>query len=146
MRAGSAELSLQFGTSERLPVTVSAGICYVAGERRGATELLAVATRRPDRGQGERRRRGPRRRPDAERPGVAQRSSFDVLTGLVVAVDTKDHYTKQHSEDVARYALFLADRIGLDPDERRAVELAGLLHDVGKIGIPGHDPAQARAA
>ena len=67
---------------------------------------------------------------------AAQRSSFDVLTGLVAAVDTKDRYTKQHSEDVARYAVFLADRLGLDPETRRSVELAGLLHDVGKIGIP----------
>ena len=37
---------------------------------------------------------------------------------------------------MARYALFLADRIGLGPEERRSIELAGLLHDVGKIGIP----------
>ena len=54
----------------------------------------------------------------------------------MAAVDTKDRYTKQHSEDVARYAVFLAERLGLDPDERRSVQLAGLLHDVGKIGIP----------
>ncbi len=67
---------------------------------------------------------------------VAQRSSFEVLTGLVAAVDTKDRYTKQHSEDVARYAVFLADLLGLAPEERRSIELAGLLHDVGKIGIP----------
>ena len=32
--------------------------------------------------------------------------------------------------------MFLAERLGLDPDERRSVEPAGLLHDVGKIGIP----------
>ena len=67
---------------------------------------------------------------------VSERSSFDVLQGLVIAVDTKDRYTKRHSEDVARYALFLADRIGLDPELRRTLHLAGLLHDVGKIGIP----------
>src|SRR4029079_10694829 len=62
--------------------------------------------------------------------------SFDVLVGLVIAVDTKDRYTKRHSEDVARYAVFLADRIGVDPELRRTLRHAGPLHDVGKIGTP----------
>ena len=55
---------------------------------------------------GERGRHRPRRR------------TFDVFQGLVLAVDTKDRYTKRHSEDVARYALFLARRIGLDRGAR----------------------------
>jgi putative nucleotidyltransferase with HDIG domain len=54
----------------------------------------------------------------------------------VIAVDTKDRYTKRHSEDVARYAVFLAERLGLDEETRRTIQLAGLLHDIGKIGIP----------
>jgi len=62
--------------------------------------------------------------------------SFDVLQGLVIAVDTKDRYTKRHSEDVARYAVFLANRIGIDQEQLPTIHLAGLLHDVGKIGIP----------
>jgi putative nucleotidyltransferase with HDIG domain len=62
--------------------------------------------------------------------------SLDVLQGLVIAVDTKDRYTKRHSEDVARYATFLAQRLGLDPEMLRTIHLAGLLHDIGKIGIP----------
>jgi putative nucleotidyltransferase with HDIG domain len=62
--------------------------------------------------------------------------SLDVLQGLVIAVDTKDRYTKRHSEDVARYAVFLAQRIGLDDEMLRTIQLAGLLHDIGKIGIP----------
>jgi putative two-component system response regulator len=66
----------------------------------------------------------------------ASSGSFDVLQGLVIAVDTKDRYTKRHSEDVARYAVFLAERLGLDEETRRTLHLAGLLHDVGKIGIP----------
>jgi putative nucleotidyltransferase with HDIG domain len=61
---------------------------------------------------------------------------FDVLQGLVIAVDTKDRYTKRHSEDVARYALFLARQLGLDDETCETIRLAGLLHDVGKIGIP----------
>jgi diguanylate cyclase (GGDEF)-like protein len=130
-------LSLQFGASERLPVSVSCGICYYPTNGSAATELLAVATgalSEAKAGGG----RGVRvAQLDSDDLAIAQRSSFDVLTGLVEAVDTKDRYTKQHSEDVARYAVFLADQLGLGPEERQSVELAGLLHDVGKIGIPG---------
>ena len=54
----------------------------------------------------------------------------------MTAVDNKDHYTMRHSEAVANYALMLADELGLDDESRRALRLAALLHDVGKIGIP----------
>jgi diguanylate cyclase (GGDEF)-like protein len=130
-------LSLQFGASERLPVSVSAGICYYPTNGTAATDLLAVATgalSEAKAGGG----RGVRvAQLDSDDLAIAQRSSFDVLTGLVEAVDTKDRYTKQHSEDVARYAVFLADQLGLGSEERQSIELAGLLHDVGKIGVPG---------
>ena len=68
------------------------------------------------------------------RPGE-RRGPF-ANSGLVVAIDRKDRYTKLHSEDVAAYALFLADRLGLADDERASLRIAALLHDVGKIGIP----------
>ncbi len=136
LRDRIAELSLQFGESERLPVTVSAGICYAPANGDAATELLAVAAvvlgeAKASGGNGV-------RVADAASAdlGPAQRSGFDVLAGLVLAVDTKDRYTKRHSEDVARYGLFLADQVGVDAELRRTIEIAGLLHDVGKIGIP----------
>ena len=136
LRDQIAELSLQFGASERLPVTVSAGICYAPADGDAATELLAIAAivlgeAKASGGNGVRvADAGP------AALGPAERSSFDVLAGLVLAVDTKDRYTKRHSEDVARYGLFLADRLGVDPELRKTIEIAGLLHDVGKIGIP----------
>lgn len=55
---------------------------------------------------------------------------------LVAAVDAKDSYTHGHSERVTAYALAMADLLGLDGETREIVELAGLLHDVGKIGVP----------
>jgi diguanylate cyclase (GGDEF)-like protein len=136
LRGTLSHLSLQFGVSERLPVTVSAGICYSPKHGEAATELLAVATvtlgeAKASGGNGV---RVASLTPDDLQ--ARERSSFDVLTGLISAVDTKDRYTQRHSEDVARYALFIADRIDLDPQQRRSIEMAGLLHDVGKIGIP----------
>ena len=44
---------------------------------------------------------------------TAETRTFDVFQGRFLAVDTKDRYTKRHSEDVARYAIFLAERLGL---------------------------------
>lgn len=63
-------------------------------------------------------------------------TSFGVLEGLVTAVDAKDRYTREHSLDVTRYALLLADALGLDAADRRTLALAGPLHDIGKIAVP----------
>jgi len=59
-----------------------------------------------------------------------------VLGALVTAVDNKDRYTRQHSEDVTQLALAIAQRMSLSPESQRALRIAGLLHDVGKIGVP----------
>lgn len=134
LRAGLAAVSIQFGDSERLPVSVSAGICAFPDHADSVTELLsaaAVALTEAKASGGDAVR--------VARSGAEERStlgSFDVLQGLIIAVDGKDRYTKRHSEDVARYADFLAVRLGLEPEMRRTIHLAGLLHDVGKIGIP----------
>ena len=66
----------------------------------------------------------------------AERTTFDVLDSLVTAIDNKDRYTKRHSEDVTSYALHLAQLLQLSDETMKAVRVAGLLHDVGKIGVP----------
>jgi diguanylate cyclase (GGDEF)-like protein/putative nucleotidyltransferase with HDIG domain len=126
-------LTLQFGDSERLPITVSAGIAVYPEHATSVTELLSdatVALQEAKASGGDAVRVA---KAVDERPGTG---SFDVLHGLVIAVDTKDRYTKRHSEDVARYAVFLARRLGLDDETVATVRLSGLLHDIGKIGIP----------
>ncbi len=134
LRAGLTEVSVQFGESERLPVSASVGICAYPEHADSVTDLLtaaavAVAEAKASGGDTVRIARV------GEETAVTS-GSFDVLQGLVIAVDTKDRYTKRHSEDVARYAVFLAERLGLDEEVQRTIRLAGLLHDVGKIGIP----------
>jgi HD-GYP domain-containing protein (c-di-GMP phosphodiesterase class II) len=54
---------------------------------------------------------------------------------LTAALDAKDSYTYGHSERVARIAVELGKEMGLQGDELSDIYLAGLLHDVGKIGI-----------
>jgi putative nucleotidyltransferase with HDIG domain len=73
---------------------------------------------------------------EADASDEAAAPAFDVLQGLVHAVDTKDRYTKRHSEDVSRYGVFIAERLGLDAELMESIRMAGLLHDIGKIGIP----------
>jgi energy-coupling factor transport system substrate-specific component len=58
-----------------------------------------------------------------------------VLQALSTAVDARDHYTALHSIHVADYSCAIGRRLGLT-DELDALEQAGLLHDIGKIGIP----------
>ena len=134
LRGALSGVTLQFGDSEPLPISVSVGICLYPEHAGSVTELLtagALAVREARASGGD----GVRVAHLAEEGGHTS-GSFDVLQGLVIAVDTKDRYTKRHSEDVARYAVFLANRIGIDQEQLPTIHLAGLLHDVGKIGIP----------
>jgi HD-GYP domain-containing protein (c-di-GMP phosphodiesterase class II) len=65
--------------------------------------------------------------------------AFDgTVRSLAAAVDAKDAYTSGHSSRVAAYARATALALGLAEPDVRATELAGHLHDVGKIGIPDH--------
>jgi putative nucleotidyltransferase with HDIG domain len=63
-------------------------------------------------------------------------SSFTALDSMVTAVDNKDRYTRRHSEDVAEYSLWIAEELGLSQETHRLIRVGGLLHDVGKIGVP----------
>ena len=57
------------------------------------------------------------------------------IRALTEAIHTKDHYTFQHSENVAYYATELARAVKLNEDVIEIVRQAALLHDIGKIGI-----------
>lgn len=134
VRTALLDRALQFGVSERLPLTVSAGVCTFPDHADSVTGLLTVAalTLQEARSSG-----GDSVRSAGDATDVSDESrTFDVFQGLILAVDTKDRYTKRHSEDVARYATFLAERSGCEPDLVATIRLAGLLHDIGKIGIP----------
>ena len=60
---------------------------------------------------------------------------YDTVSALVAAVEAKDAYTKGHSERVASIAVRLARHMTLTDDIVQTVHLAGLLHDIGKIGV-----------
>ena len=60
----------------------------------------------------------------------------EVIETLVGTIDAKDKYTNGHSMRVARYAKEIAKRIGKSEKEQNTIYYAGLLHDIGKIGVP----------
>jgi HD-GYP domain-containing protein (c-di-GMP phosphodiesterase class II) len=65
-----------------------------------------------------------------------ERLFFDVMKAIASLIDAKDGYTHKHSERVAQFGVRIARHLGFDADTRAVVELSGLLHDVGKIGVP----------
>ncbi|MHB8297612.1 MAG: HD-GYP domain-containing protein [Dermatophilaceae bacterium] len=68
--------------------------------------------------------------------GDEQRAHERTLRALVAAVETKDLYTRGHSERVALLCDLLAGSLTLSQQDTEALRFAGMLHDIGKIGIP----------
>ncbi len=63
---------------------------------------------------------------------------FQLIRSLIKALEEKDSFTQGHSERVARYAKAIAEEVGLDREKCELIYKAGLLHDIGKIGIPDY--------
>lgn len=62
-------------------------------------------------------------------------SFLRTVKALAAAVDAKDPYTKGHSEAVVKYTLEIANKLKLPKEDIESLEIAALLHDIGKIGI-----------
>ena len=58
------------------------------------------------------------------------------LEALTASIDAKDKYTCGHSQRVALLTAQLAEKAGLDTDQIERCRIAGLVHDIGKIGVP----------
>ena len=122
------------GSPSPIPLTISIGIALFPEDAASYFEALEVADRRlmhVKTGGG------------SEHPAellchelTLSLSGFSMLNALVTAVDNKDRYTRRHSEDVLAYSLHIAKQLGLDPETQRTMQVAALLHDVGKIGVP----------
>ena len=66
-----------------------------------------------------------------------QREAYEsTIRALVQAVETKDHYTRGHSERVSRASVLIARILRMRDDRVEALRYAGILHDVGKLGVP----------
>ena len=71
-----------------------------------------------------------------ERRKQVERLSNQIINALAESIDAKDSYTNGHSMRVAQYSVKIAERAGMSKEEQERIHYMGLLHDIGKIGIP----------
>ena len=68
---------------------------------------------------------------------AAEQEAYEsTIRSLIQAVETKDSYTRGHSERVSRASVMIGRRIGMREDRVQSLRYAGILHDVGKLGVP----------
>jgi HD domain len=65
-----------------------------------------------------------------------QRAYAATMNALCRAVETKDYYTRGHGDRVSKGSGMIARQIGMRPGRTEAIMFAGMLHDVGKLGVP----------
>jgi len=65
-----------------------------------------------------------------------EKTYFETISALALAVDAKDQYSHGHLDRVANHALMIGNRLGLDDEDLDTLRDAARLHDLGKIGIP----------
>lgn len=65
-----------------------------------------------------------------------QRAYAATMNAFCQAVETKDYYTRGHGDRVSRGAVMIARQIRMSADRTEAIRFAGMLHDVGKLGVP----------
>jgi diguanylate cyclase (GGDEF)-like protein/putative nucleotidyltransferase with HDIG domain len=116
--------------SHSVPIRMSVGVATYPDDTGSPSNLVAIA----DAAMYEAKKR----LEGAKKSSVSSRAdtTFGVLESLVLAVDAKDRYTKDHCDLVAEYAVKLAQRLNLSDESVRALRVAGLLHDIGKLAVP----------
>jgi putative two-component system response regulator len=71
-----------------------------------------------------------------ERLASSQRLFEETVMALAKTIDAKDAYTRGHSQRVGRYSRHIAYKLGWTEEEQQKLYFMGLLHDIGKIGVP----------
>jgi HD-GYP domain-containing protein (c-di-GMP phosphodiesterase class II) len=74
---------------------------------------------------------------NAEAYALLDEAYLETVTALAAAMEAKDHYTADHAASLAGMALAVGRRVGLGEPELRELNYAAILHDIGKIGVPG---------
>ena len=135
LAAAIGEIEFQASDGTRVPISLSMGLASFPEDTESKDHLLAVA----DAATYEAKRLGAigRQAPRVVAAGeVRVESVFAALDGLVQAIQYRDRYTKTHSDLVAEYAAKLSLQVGLSDEAVRAIRIAGVLHDVGKLIVP----------
>lgn len=128
----------EFGGPGRqsVPIYVSCGLASFPQDATEVLELVAIADANLYAAKNQGKGKINARMVGVMDGNVPQSEGLDLLRSLVVAVDNKDRYTRRHSEEVTAYSLLLARAMGLSAEMQRSIHICGLLHDLGKIGVP----------
>jgi len=126
----------RIGDDRVIPITLNFGIAVYPHDSLNRHELLTLA----DSNLYEAKRQGREivlsTEEQIEQRRLRENGSFGFLDALITAVDNKDRYTRKHSEEVTEYSLLIAQELQVSDETMRTIRIAGLLHDVGKIGVP----------
>jgi diguanylate cyclase (GGDEF)-like protein len=123
----------------RVPITMSLGLATFPGHGTTADALLSSADQALYAAKELGRNRTVIFSDELDDSGSAasdREVHLDTLLSLAEAIDLRDARTADHSKTVARYAAAIAAELGLGPGHVRRIEIAGKLHDVGKVGLP----------
>jgi diguanylate cyclase (GGDEF)-like protein len=121
---------------QSVPIYVSCGLASFPQDGTEVLELVAIADANLYAAKAQGKGKINARTVDVMDSSIPQMEGLDLLRSLVIAVDNKDRYTRRHSEEVTAYSLMIAQAMGLSEEMRRSIHICGLLHDLGKIGVP----------
>ncbi len=147
IRAAIADSTFIVSSGARVPITVSLGHstfpvhASVASSLLKAADLALFAAKRSGRNRIAQYSLAllTAQAQEADVPlSLPSEANLETVQALITAIDLRDGYTAAHSEGVSRYAVAIGTRIGLPPQEIEQLRLGGLIHDVGKIGVPDH--------
>ncbi|HEY3268778.1 MAG TPA: diguanylate cyclase [Armatimonadota bacterium] len=122
------------GPDEEIPLRISYGIAVFPDDGIASADVMNVAD--AELYEAKRRRGGMQVDREALRASLNDVPGFSTLDAMVAAVDHRDRYTRRHSEEVTALAVAIATELGWSERELRSIRMAGLLHNVGKIGVP----------
>lgn len=122
------------------PITFSIGVAWYPGLAADALELFQQSKRAAFYAKQNGKAQIQVYEENIEETNLDKETGYEQVAptvyALVAAIDAKDSFTFQHSTNVSQYAVLLAQKLGLSRDDIQTVKVAGLLHDIGKIGIP----------
>ncbi len=122
---------------EKIPIKISIGIASYPTDTDDPEKLLTLA----DTAMYKAKTLGGGQYAIIQQEPESQRAippKFDTFLGLIIGIDNKDNYTFTHSQDVAKYGVKLGEKLGLSKEDLEILDLAGKIHDIGKIGIPSN--------
>ena len=124
------------GSADDIPLELSTGVAVCPDDSKHKEELIVCAE-----GSLQEARQSSASSLLVAQPGPGKLvpykdAALRLFETLVRAVDLKDRYTRRHSQQNAEFAVELGRAVGLSERAQSGLRIAGLLHDVGKIGVP----------